>query len=115
MSLPGVATVPVSSSGLLSVFASRVGSVPGEALEADALVICAGRGGLVLSGASWLVGESSEVTGISLVAARSGGHWGSFNMQNGTLDTDNPCATERSSHSKHSERRHPGLTQTSTI
>lgn len=72
VSPPGVGAVPVRSSGRLSVFTTRVGSVPGEALGADVLVIWAGCRGLVLGGASWLVGESSEVTGISLVAARSG-------------------------------------------
>lgn len=87
VSPPGVGAVPVRSSGCLSVFTTRVGSVPGEALGADVLVICAGCGGLVLGGASWLVGESSKVTGISLVAARSGGHWGGFNMQNRTQTT----------------------------
>lgn len=95
MSPPGVGAVPVRSSGRLSVFTTRVGSVPGEALGADVLVICAGCGGLVLGGASWLVGESSKVTGISLVAARSGGHWGGFNMQNRTQTTLVPLKGHR--------------------
>lgn len=43
------------------------------------------------------------------------GHWSGFNMQNSTLDTNNPCATERSPHSKPAECRYPSLTRASTV